>query len=245
MVYNLTPGQKNLLRWMVSEVRANDLDEEFTVIWVLTGQHCINGFRGDTANSPDITRSALDALKREGLIDCAVNQKQKSNGTIIETSRRCSVTGKGYEAIDTDFAAPDMSFIRHLDPLAEVSGLDDEIVKRCLPALGAGASDPANWDSAVRTCGVLFEERLRKVGRIADSSCIGRDLVNATLGEKGTLAGKFANGSERMGYRDLFAGIVGAFRNPSAHRIVDPSPADGGAFIAFVNMLLRKLEKLR
>jgi Protein of unknown function (Hypoth_ymh) len=51
--------------------------------------------------------------------------------------------------------------------------------------------------------------------------------------------------SERQGYRDLYAGIVGAFRNPSAHRLVDPSPEEGGAFIVFVNLLLSKLEALR
>ncbi|MEQ8961337.1 MAG: TIGR02391 family protein [Coleofasciculus sp. C2-GNP5-27] len=41
------------------------------------------------------------------------------------------------------------------------------------------------------------------------------------------------------------AGIVGAFRNPSAHRLVDPTPEEGGAFIVFVNLLLKKLEDLR
>jgi hypothetical protein len=43
----------------------------------------------------------------------------------------------------------------------------------------------------------------------------------------------------------LYAGVVGAFRNRYAHRLIDPLPEDGGAFIVFVNLLLKMLEDLR
>jgi hypothetical protein len=69
--------------------------------------------------------------------------------------------------------------------------------------------------------------------------------VNDVFGTNGTLASKFTVASEREGYRDLYAGIVGAYRNPFAHRLIDPSPEEGGAFIVFVNLLLKKLEALR
>jgi hypothetical protein len=36
---------------------------------------------------------------------------------------------------------------------------------------------------------------------------------------------------EREGYRDLYAGALGAFRNPSAHRLIDPTPHDGGVYL--------------
>jgi hypothetical protein len=74
---------------------------------------------------------------------------------------------------------------------------------------------------------------------------VGRDLVNRVFGKTGTLVGKFAHDAEREGHRDLYAGVVGAFRNPSAHRLVDPTPHEGGAFIVFVNLLLKKLDDLR
>jgi len=35
------------------------------------------------------------------------------------------------------------------------------------------------------------------------------------------------------------------FRNPSAHRLVDPAPHEGGAYIVFVNLLLKMLDDLR
>jgi hypothetical protein len=143
------------------------------------------------------------------------------------------------------FTAPDTSFVKHLSPLADLTNFDDSLKKRCLPMLAAGAADPMLWDSAVRTAGVILEERLRDIGKIADSRVIGRDLVNRIFGQSGTLAHKFTNPAERDGYRDLFAGVVGTIRNPSAHRLVDPTPEEGGATLVFVNLLLRKLELLR
>lgn len=91
--------------------------------------------------------------------------------------------------------------------------------------------------------GALASQRWRL--RSTDKKLIGRDLVNGVFADKGTLAASFDSDSERQGYRDLYAGVVGVFRNPSAHQFIDPSPEDGGAFIVFVNLLLRKLEDLR
>jgi hypothetical protein len=101
------------------------------------------------------------------------------------------------------------------------------------------------WDSAIRTAGVILEERLRDVGGISNSNRVGQVLVNDVFSQNGTLASKFSVDAERQGYRDMYAGITGAFRNPSAHRLVDPTPEEGGAFIVFVNLLLKKLEDLR
>ena len=83
------------------------------------------------------------------------------------------------------------------------------------------------------------------MGSITDPNRTGRDLVNDVFGDRGTLTSKFPIQSERIGYRELYSGIVGAFRNPSAHRFIDPLPEEGGAFIVFVNLLLKKLEELR
>ena len=67
--------------------------------------------------------------------------------------------------------------------------------------------------------------------------------MNSVFAANGTLADRFTK-SEREGYRDLYAGIVGVFRNVYGHRIVDPTPEDAGAFIVFVNLLLKRLEDL-
>ena len=92
---------------------------------------------------------------------------------------------------------------------------------------------------------VVLEERLRDVGGITDVSRVGRDLVNGVFGNRGSLKGRFSHESEREGYRDLYAGIVGAFRNRYGHRFVDPTPEDGEALIVFVDLLLKMLEDMR
>ncbi len=189
--------------------------------------------------APEVTKGALDALAANHLLHIRTEPGDAFG------MRFCTLTGKAYEAVDSNLAAPDTSFVRHLTPLADITALDIELKHRCLPILGSGAADPELWDSAVRTTGVILEERLRNVGMITDPNAIGRDLVNKVFGKTGTLAGKFAQDPERDGHRDLYAGVVGAFRNPSAHRLVDPAPHEGGAYIVFVNLLLKMLDDLR
>jgi hypothetical protein len=253
-MYNLTNQQKDLVRWLIQKIQEGKLNEEFRIIWVHTfsddapsleaGMVDFKGTEEELSEIP-ITQGALNVLVANELIHCDIVYKTDKSGKRNEAERKCTVMGKAYEAVDTEFSAPDTSFITHLTPLAAISGFDEQLKKRCLPILGAGSSDSMLWDSAVRTAGVILEERLRDVGSISDPNCTGSALVNNVFRDKGTLASKFTVASERQGYRDLYAGIVGTFRNPSAHRLVDPSPEEGGAFIVFVNLLLSKLEALR
>jgi|SRR4029453_735089 hypothetical protein len=216
------------------------MPEEFTFIWGLEGTFM--HYEGATGfhPMPEVTKGALHALAANDLLHLRTEPGDRSGCVTY-----CTLTGKAHEAVDSNFAAPDTSFVRHLTPLADITGLDTQLKHRCLPILGAGAADPKLWDSAVRTAGVILEERLRNVGRITDPQAVGRDLVNKVFGKSGTLSGKFGHDAERESYRDLYAGVVGAFRNPSAHRLVDPAPHEGGAYIVFVNLLLRRLDDLR
>ena len=242
MSYNLTEQQKDVVRWLVAQVRDGNLTEEFAVYWTFSGADIMGLKDGDPPVS--ISRGILDALVAAEMLIC-VPERMPMASDQTEVGRRCVLRGKAYEAVDSDFASPDTSFVTHLAPLADVTNLDSEIKTRCLPILGAGGSDPRLWDSAVRTVGVVLEERLRDVGGITDSARIGRDLVNDVFGNRGTLAGKFPQDSERQGYRDLYAGLVGTLRNPYAHRLIDPTPEDGGVIIVFVDLLLKRLEDLR
>lgn len=252
MPYNLTEGQKSLVRWMVQENRVGNLPDEFSVAW-LSGGGFITTYDGD---QPQLSRGSLDALAASELIisDPRYRTTTSTKGSSkrfrleqrqTESSRLCTLTAKAYEAVDSDFDAPDTFFVKQLTSLADVANLDDELKRRCLPILGAGSADPEMWDTAVRNATVTLEERLRDVGRIDDAERIGRELVNDVFGKGGTLAGSFSQEGERLGYRDMYAGVVGALSNRYAHRFVDPTPEDGGAFIVFVNLLLKMLEDLR
>jgi hypothetical protein len=234
-MYNLTNSQKDLLRWFVEQVNQGHLSEEFIISWLLQGPS-ISGYSGSTEKPlPEIKKGAIQALQAEGLLQCEV----------LGNDLRCTLTGKAYEAVDNNFNAPDTSFVKHLTPLADLTNLDEQLKQRCLPILGAGSADPKLWDTAVNNACRVLEDRLRDVGSILDANCVGLALVNKVFAADGSLASKFSVNAERQGYRDLYAGIVGAFRNPSAHRFVDPTPEEGGAFIIFVNLLLKKLENLR
>jgi hypothetical protein len=237
-VYNLTENQKKLIKWIVQEISNGNLDEEFRITRTQAGLS-IAQYRGE-GEQPIISDGILDALATEGLII-----RSRQSQTLKATIDRCTVTGKAYEAVKSNFNAPDTSFLRNLTPLEDVSNFDNELKQRCFPILGAGSADPKLWDSAVRTAGTILEERLRDVGGITDTNRVGRNLVNDIFGRSGTLASKFLVESERDGCRDLYAGAVGVFRNPSAHRLIDPTPEDGGAIIVFINFLLKKLENLR
>jgi hypothetical protein len=250
---DLTENQKDLARWFEKQISGGDLPEEFVISWISEERVEISGFRG---KPPAISKGMLDALAAAELLICDPEYQfsdyklESIHGPVtqrkqLELRRRCVLTGKAFEAVNSNFATPDTSFVTHLTPLADITNLDNEIKTRCLPILGAGSADPRLWDSAVRTAGVILEERLRTVGGIAEPSRVGRELVNAVFGKQGTLVTKFPQDSERLGYRDLYAGVVGALRNPYAHRLVDPTPEDGGATIIFVNLLLKMLEDLR
>jgi hypothetical protein len=233
--YNLTPRQKDALRRMVEMVRSGSVREPFLVL----GEH--EGYTLIPAQGAQVTINEgwdgdLDALEEADL----VSARWDSSGS----NRLYTIKQAGYEAVDSEFAAPDTSFITLLTPLADLTTLDEEIKSRCLPILGAGSSDPKLWDSAVRTAVVILEQRLRSVGKISDPRRIGRELVNDVFGQAGSLAATFGSDSERQGYRDLFSGVVGILRNPFAHRLVDPVPEDGGASILLVNLLLKLLSDL-
>lgn len=247
-MYNLTEAQKQLVIWLVENVRSGNLNEEFEILWSnhlgSKDEAFIIGFSA-SIERPPISRGSLDVLESNELLRCEKKISFRKSGSSYENTRICVLLGKAYEAVDSGFESPDISFLKHITPLADITTLDEEIKTRCLPILGAGAVDSRLWDSAVRTAGVILEGRLRDVGSVSDPSCIGQALVNTVFGPNGNLASKFQVPAERQGYRDLYAGVVGTFRNPSAHRLVDPSPEEGGAFIIFVNLLLKKLEALR
>jgi hypothetical protein len=231
--YNLTEPKKDLITRLVDAVRKRELPEEFLVSHSKVEGWQILDFR--LSDPPNITQGALEALEDAELIK--IHQQKHSLRVVLK--------GKAFEAVDSNFAAPDTSFVQHLTPLADVTNLDPELKQRCLPILGAGGADPTLWDSAVRTALVVLEERIRQAADISDPERTGRDLVNDVFGDKGNLSQVFESGSEKQGYRDLYAGVVGVLRNRYAHRLIDPTPEDGGALIVFINLLLKMTDDLQ
>ncbi|MFC2015527.1 hypothetical protein ACFLUM_01195 [Chloroflexota bacterium] len=101
---DLTPRQRTLLEWIVQQVHDDTLPEEFEVLWSSQGPE-IPRFTGGAI--PEqlmrcITKSALDALWSEGLINCEsipwhTREIRLGAG---ERGRRCSLTAAAFTAVD-------------------------------------------------------------------------------------------------------------------------------------------------
>jgi hypothetical protein len=230
---NLTESQKNLLRWFVKQIREGNLPEEFNVIWTPTPERfAIRELKKQVNQAPSVTQGQLNRLAENQFLSC-----EKSQNSVT-----CTLTSKAFEAVDSNFAAPDTSFIKHLTPLADITSFDKELKDRCLPILGAG-NDSKHWGVAVRQAFLILEERLRSVSGIpASEKNTSEILVNKVFGDATPL---ITDSKERTSYRNLYSGVFTVFRNEYGHRFVDPSPEDGGAIITFVNLLLNMLEDLR
>ena len=231
---NLTETQKSLLQWLVEQVRAGMLnEEELWFVWSFDGTSLV-GYQGRV---PEVKTTTLDVLHNSGCLSCDRSRQNQY---------KCALTSKAYEAVDSNFGAPNLSAIPRLIPLTEVQHLDSELWDRCRFSLSAGGDDPKAWDKAVRTATVVLEERLRKLGKTEEINpdATGEGIVNIIFaGKNPVLSGKLDD-RQLKAYRDLYAGMMGVFRNPYAHRIIDPSPEVGGAIIAFIDLLLKTLDDI-
>jgi len=90
---NLNETQKRVLRWLVKEVREGNLDEE--EIWFTwTRVTSIGGYKGDPRNIPQAKTTTLDALEIGDYLICDRS---------IHNIYKCALTGKAYEAVDSNF----------------------------------------------------------------------------------------------------------------------------------------------
>ena len=90
---NLIESQKRVLRWLVEEVRAGNIDEEEIWFgWTFNGSGLAN-YRGNQI-PPQVKTTTLDALERSDCLICDRN---------VHNIYKCALTGKAYEAVDSNF----------------------------------------------------------------------------------------------------------------------------------------------
>lgn len=121
MEYNLTDKQRSAIIWMVEANSNGELEDEFSVMWFLgsAAPMLMNSSSGTSVEAPfDITQGVLDGLHSEGLIQQNIRYKTqtrtsgtKKNPRISETqteqSRKCTLTRRAFEAVDSSFVMPD------------------------------------------------------------------------------------------------------------------------------------------
>lgn len=125
MIYNLTEKQKSLARTLVSEVRAGNLPESFTVLsfghdGVLPIIELKSKQQNSAFNFLAGDRGQLDALAEAKMLLQRISYTTKASSfgdqSHHEDNRSCTLTARIYKAVDTNFAEEET-------PLAPISTL--------------------------------------------------------------------------------------------------------------------------
>ncbi len=119
----------------------------------------------------------------------------------------------------------------------------------------AGALDPAldqaravfdlgDYETACFSAMKAVEVDVRRVAGLS-SAVLGVDLMRqAFKPDGGPLADSAAHPGERVALMELFAGAIGAFKNPSSHRTVHfDDPVEAAEVVQLANLLLRLLRR--
>ena len=88
---NLTETQKRVLRWLVEEERAGNLDKEG--IWftpIFPNGMSLSRYRGNLMNIPQIERTTFNALRSSGCLK-------------YDWMGKCALTDQAYETVDSNF----------------------------------------------------------------------------------------------------------------------------------------------
>jgi uncharacterized protein (TIGR02391 family) len=97
----------------------------------------------------------------------------------------------------------------------------------------------------------VFEAMKQVEVHLRDRAGLGTSIIGVPLARKalhpdtGPLTNSELDGGERQAIADLFAGALGAFKNPTSHRIVDfDDPALAADAILLADLLLRLADQL-
>jgi len=108
---NLTDRSKEVLTKLVELIRNGTIEDEFHLMWSMEGPVILTspGF----VQVPKVTKMSLDSLAQLSLIECQISKEDEVYEIIsgrerhrsMETGRTCTVTPKGFRAVETNFAA--------------------------------------------------------------------------------------------------------------------------------------------
>lgn len=161
------------------------------------------------------------------------------------------LTAKGLVAPDPSQDGPDWVFVTRRGRAVLEAGLSelkatDRLDVELLPLLEGKARRfflTGEYQHAVLEAMLQVEVRVRAmIG--APSSLVGVPLMRAAFGKEGVLRDPNANGGEQVATMELFAGAIGAFKNPSSHRLVEfDDPTHAAEIILLADLLMRILDR--
>lgn len=116
--------------------------------------------------------------------------------------------------------------------------LDPALEEKVRPIFNLGDYETACF-AAMKT----VEVEVRNASGL-DSSLVGVDLMRQAFKPSGPLADPGAHGGEVVALMELFAGSIGAFKNPASHRTVHFSdPVEAAEVVQLADLLLRLLRR--
>lgn len=127
----------------------------------------------------------------------------------------------------------------HLQAEKLLSGdLSPQLPQTAKPAFARG-----DFETAAFAAMKAVEVEVRTLSGLPDSF-VGVKLMQAAFTADGPLTDQAAEGGEREAMMKLFAGAIGAFKNPSSHRAVHfDDPVEVAEIVQFADLLLRILAR--
>jgi uncharacterized protein (TIGR02391 family) len=122
------------------------------------------------------------------------------------------------------------------------NSIQDETLKsRCADLLSA----PGNFDRVINQATQVLEDRIRTKAGPAGANLVGAPLVNQVVkSDPRSTVLKFSDDkNEQEGYANILRGIVGAYRNPTHHHVLDHiAREDALKVCAFIDGLLKVVD---
>lgn len=116
--------------------------------------------------------------------------------------------------------------------------LSPQLLQTAKPAFARG-----DFETAAFAAMKAVEVEVRALSGLPDS-LIGVKLMQAAFNAEGPLTDQAAEGGEREAMMKLFAGAIGAFKNPASHRTVQfDDPVEAAEIVQFADLLLRMLAR--
>ncbi|WP_333742739.1 TIGR02391 family protein [Streptomyces ardesiacus] len=116
--------------------------------------------------------------------------------------------------------------------------LDPAIEEKVRPIFNIG-----DYETACFSAMKAVEVEVRSASGL-DASLVGVDLMRQAFKPGGPLTDPGAHGGEVVALMELFAGSIGAFKNPASHRTVHFSdPVEAAEVVQLADLLLRLLRR--
>jgi uncharacterized protein (TIGR02391 family) len=118
--------------------------------------------------------------------------------------------------------------------------LSPELLVSAKPAFVRG-----DYETAAFAAMKAVEVRVRELSGLPDGM-VGVKLMRSAFGKDGgPLTDMSAEGGEQVATMELFAGAIGAFKNPASHRIVHfDDPLEAAEVVQLADLLLRMLNRV-